>query len=344
LKILVCGSEGRLMSEVIPHLLAAGHEVWGIDSCEKWGVQAKRRDYVFIRGNCASPEVMRPLLEGVDGVIQATATLAGVIGFHRRAADILSNDLSAHANVLRLSVQAKVGRVVYVSSSMVYERHTSQPLREDDEELRLARTDYGLSKLVGERMSLAFWNQYRLPYTIWRPFNVIDPQEAGSDDVGVSHVFADFTHRLVGRQQNPLEILGNGCQTRSFAHIREIGEAIARFSFAPSTLNEVFNLGNPELITMRELAQKIYQKAQKRGLIRSSRPLEFKPLPVVETDVKQRVGDFTKARRALGWEARIGIDEAIEECLDCFVAHRTMAAACASRAISSSEEHVLRAL
>lgn len=327
MKVLVCGSEGRLMSSVIPHLVAAGNEVTGVDTCEKWGYRAARRDYRFVTGDCSNPETIRPLLKGTEGVIQATATLAGVVGFHRRAADILTNDLAAHGNVLRLSVSAGVRRVVYISSSMVYEQCTLQPLAEDSEGSRLPQTDYGLSKLVGERMSKAYWNQYGLSFTIWRPFNIIDPGEAGSDDPGVSHVFADFIHRLIARQQNPLDILGDGEQVRSFAHIREISQAIAQFSFAPATRNQTYNLGNPEATTMKSLAEKIFTKACQRKMIRRQGPLEFKFLPVVETDVRQRIGDFTKAGRELGWKAQINLDRSIDDCLDAYVAQQTVSAA-----------------
>lgn len=314
------------MSAVIPHLLEAGHEVTGVDTCEKWGFHATRRDYRFMAGDCSNPDVIRPLLKGIHGVIQATATLAGVVGFHRRAADILTNDLAAHGNVLRLSAAAGVRRVVYISSSMVYEQCTTQPLAEDSEGSRLPQTDYGLSKLVGERMSKAYWTQYGLPFTIWRPFNIIDPGEAGTDDPGVSHVFADFIHRLVIHQQNPLDILGDGLQVRSFAHIQEISLAIAQHSFSPLTQNKVYNLGTPETTTMRDLAKKIFEKARRRGLIHSESPLQFRTLPVVETDVKQRIGDFTKARHELNWKASIGLDESIERCLDAFVSNQTVAA------------------
>src|ERR1035437_4946759 len=124
MKLLICGSEGRIMSATIPFLLDAGHEVIGLDTCEKWGQKkpSSSNYYRFIRGSCADPGLLRPLLKGVDGVIQAAATLFGVMGFHRRAADILSNDLNAQQTVLRLSSEAGVSRVVYMSSSMVYER------------------------------------------------------------------------------------------------------------------------------------------------------------------------------------------------------------------------------
>jgi len=266
---------------------------------------------------------MSPLLKGIEGVIQAAATLYGVVGFHRHGADILGRDVAAHANVLRLSVAAGVQRVVFISSSMIYEQCASEPHYEEDGEWPpLPRTDYGLSKLVGERLSKAYWHQYGLPFTIWRPFNVIDPDEAGTDVPGVRHVFADLIHRLVVRQQNPVEILGDGNQVRSFVHIREVAQAIADYSFDPRTLNETYNLGSPETVSVKELAERIFHKARARGFIRDSRPLSFISLPVAATDIRRRVGCFSKAEKELGWRATISLDEALEYCLDSLLIRR----------------------
>lgn len=317
MKVLVCGSEGRLMSGVIPHLLEAGYEVIGIDNCAKWGERKISRDYWFVPGDCCDPTVLRPLLKGVDGVIQAVASLYGVIGFHRRPADILTNDVGAHQTVLRLASLGGVGRVVFVSSSVVYERCSREPYREEQaDESGLPQTDYGLSKIVGERLSRAYCRQYGLPFTIWRPFNVFDPMEDGSDDVGVSHVFADFIHRLVFRQQNPLDILGDGYQLRSFVHIEEVAQAIAQFSFDPDTLNQTYNLGREEVVTMRELARQIHEKACSHDLLRNSWPLEFRCLPVPRTDVRRRIGSFEKAEKELGWKSRRSLDSMLEERMD----------------------------
>ena len=318
MKLLVCGSEGRLMSWVIPRLLELGHDVIGIDNCVKWGEQKIHRAYQFVSGNCSDPAVVRPLLQGVDGVIQAVASLYGVVGFHRYPADILTNDLGVHQTVLRLASMAAVQRVVFVSSSVVYEQCSCEPFREEfADECVLPQTDYGLSKIAGERLSKAYWKQYGLPFTIWRPFNVFDPIEDGSDDVGLCHVFADFIHRLVFRQQNPLDILGDGYQRRSFVHIQEIAEAIAAFSFDPRTLNETYNLGRDEVVTMRELARQIYEKACAHGLLGNGRALQFRCQPVPRTDVRRRVGSFEKVNRELGWKATRSLDTMLEERMAC---------------------------
>jgi UDP-glucose 4-epimerase len=317
MKLLVCGSEGTILSATIPLLLAAGHEVTGVDSCKKWGEIPKKRDYRLFVGDCADPVALRPLMRGVDGVIQGVATLFGVVGYHERAAEILTNDITAHQTTVRLAAEFGVERVVFLSSSVVYEQSRHEPHREVEVEFAgIPRTDYGISKLVNERISQAYSRQRNLPFTIWRPFNVINPEEEAEESPGYSHVFADLLHRIVERRQNPLEILGDGRQVRSFLHVREAAEAIAKFSFDARTKNAIFNLGRDEPITMRSLASRFYRKTVDRGMIPDAGPLAFRSIPVVETDVKRRVGSFEKMARELNWQSSISLDESLDDCLD----------------------------
>jgi UDP-glucose 4-epimerase len=323
MKILVCGSEGTILAKTIPLLLEAGHEVIGVDTCKRWGETPKRRDYRLFVDDCCDPEVMRPLLRGVEGVIQGVATLYGVVGYHERAAEILTNDISAHQTAVRLAAEAGVGRFVFLSSSVVYEQSRHEPHREEEVEFAgIPRTDYGISKIVNERTTRAYGRQRNLPFTIWRPFNVINPEEEAEASPGYSHVFADLLYRLVVRRQNPLDILGDGRQVRSFLHIREAAEAIARFSFDAHTRNEIFNLGRDEPITMRSLASRLYRKAVDRGLVPDAGPLAFRSIHVVETDVKRRVGSFDKMERELGWKSAISLDESLDDCLDALEGRR----------------------
>jgi nucleoside-diphosphate-sugar epimerase len=317
MKLLVCGSEGRILSKTIPLLLAAGHEVIGVDTCRKWGAPSDRRDYRLVVADCSDPAVLRPLLCGIEGVIQGVATLYGVIGFHDRASDILMNDIAAHQTTVRLAAEAGVGRVVFLSSSIVYEGAPREPHREEDtDDAAIPRTDYGISKLVNERISQTFARDRNLPCTIWRPFNVIDPEEQAAETAGYSHVFADLLDRIVCGRQNPLDILGDGRQIRSFLHIREAAEAIAQFSFDPRTHNQIYNLGRDEPVTMEELARRIYRKAVDRRIIPHAGLLRFRPVPVVKTDVKRRVGSFEKMARELNWHSSISLDQSLDECLE----------------------------
>ena len=330
MKLLLCGSEGTILSQAIPHLLAAGHEVTGIDTCKKWGQRPKRRDYRLYIGDCTDPSVMRSLLHGVEGVIQGVATLYGVVGYHEHAAEILTNDIAAHQTTLRFAADAGVSRVVFLSSSVVYEQSRHEPHREEEVEFAgIPRTDYGISKIVNERISRAYGRQRNLPFTIWRPFNVINPAEEGEESPGYSHVFADLLHRLVVMRQNPLQILGDGRQVRSFLHVREAAEAIARFSFDERTKNEIYNLGRDEPITMKSLATRLYRKAVERGLIPEAGSLAIRSVSVVDTDVKRRIGSFEKMARELNWVSSISLDESLDDCLDALESRRHTVAALA---------------
>lgn len=304
------------MQATIPYLLTEGHEVIGVDNFARYGKVQRQRDYEFVEGDLTDPALAQRVAASVDGVIQAAATIYGVAGFHRYPATILSNDLVVHANVLRASVDAKVQRVAYISSSMVYERCTRIPSREGDpDEADVPRTDYGLSKLLGERMSRAFAREFDIEYVIWRPFNIVTPYEEADDEIGISHVFADFIDALCLRRENPLRIIGDGEQVRCFTWIEDVASAIGRHSFEARSRNQVFNLGNPEPITMRELARLIFRRAQDATLLPADETLDFTSLPAPDDDVRERVPDISNARNVLGWLPTVGADEALHRCV-----------------------------
>lgn len=317
MKVLVTGSEGSLMQAVIPVLLAEGHEVTGVDNFARHGRIDRSRAYAFVEGDLTDPATVDRVMQGVEGVIQGAATLYGGGAFHHYPASILSNDLTLHANILRAARRRGVARVAYISSSMMYERATRVPSAEEDaEQFGIPATDYGLSKLVGERMSRAFWQEFGLEYVLWRPFNIITPWERGDVQIGKSHAFADFIEAICVRRERAIPIIGDGEQVRCFTWIDDVAEAIARFSFRDEARNDAFNLGNPRPITMKELARAIFRRAQDRGLFPPDAALTFRPRPAIDGDVRRRIPDVAKVKRVFGWEARVDVDEALDRCVD----------------------------
>ena len=317
MKVLVAGSEGSLMQRVIPLLLEAGHEVLGCDHMLRYGEVQRRRGYEFRQCDLCSEAEAAQVIAGVDVVLQSAAQVYGTRGFHSRGADILSADVRLHTNLLRESVRQGVQRFVYVSSSVVYEKAEALPLAEGDvEDILPPSSDYGLSKLVGERLCAAYQRDYGLPYTIWRPFNIITPQEEADAVQGMSHVFADFIALLLLRRQNPLDIIGTGHQTRCFTWIDDVAAPMAQQLASESTRNQVFNLGSTEQVTMRDLAERIYAKGVERGAIAPGGVLQFNCLPAHPADVQRRVPDIRKAMELLGWQPRVGLDEALDRCIE----------------------------
>ncbi len=317
MRVLVTGSEGSLMQWVIPKLVADGHEVTGVDNFFRYGRSERERDYEFVEGDLTDEGLVRSLVADKDVVIQAAARIFGVKGFHKYPADILSRDVLLHQHILWQAMQQQVEKVVYISSSMVYERCETVPSYEEEvDEQRIPYTDYGLSKLMGERLCRAFEQQYGIDYTIWRPFNIITPLEEAEEEQGIAHVFADFIERLLVEGKNPLPILGDGEQVRCFTWIDDVASAIATHLDDPLASGETFNLGNPRPTTMKELARKIFDLGKRKGFDIPGETLEFDHKAVYADDVRVRVPAIEKARRVLGWEPSISLDEALEICVE----------------------------
>ena len=316
------------MQAVIPQLLSQGHEVRGVDNFVRYGRLDRDRRYEFREGDLIDRDFAASVMQGVDGIIQAAARIYGVGGFHKYPAQILSHDVALHQNVLWEALNQGVRRVVYISSSMVFERCEKHPSAEEDVfQSMVPLTDYGLSKLVGERLSLAFHKQYGLEFVIWRPFNIITPYETAEDEQGISHVFADFISNIVMKKLNPLPIFGDGEQVRCFTWIDDVASAIASYSFSQEACNNTFNLGNPEPLTMKQLAQLIYEEAVRMGLLAEHNGgLTFRTSGAFEDDVRVRIPDVSKADELLHWRAKVPVQEALRRCL--VIHHRTAGPAC----------------
>lgn len=321
-KILVTGSEGSLMQAVIPLLLNAGHTVIGVDNLFRHNERLNlAKGYLFENVELTNQFDVDALIgqHKPDYIIQAAARIFGVGGFNKYCADILYNDVTLHGHILEAAKDWNVKRVIYISSSMVYEncpQDVYRPVHEDQPDFYPApKTEYGMSKYVGERLSLAYRKQYNLDYTIWRPFNIITPYEKSDGDVGISHVFADYIKNIVVDKKKVLPIIGDGRQIRCFTWIDEVAEAIANHSFSDDTRNEVFNLGNKEPISMTELALTIRDIAIEKGMIDDG-TIKFETIANYENDVRVRVPNVKKAKEMLGWEAKIKIDESISRCLE----------------------------
>ena len=316
MRILVTGSEGSLMQSVIPKLIKNGHSVIGVDNFSRYGKIERVRNYELIIGDLTDTNLVDKVTSNIDLIIQGAAIIYGVKGFHRYPADILGKDVTLHKNILSAALKNKVKKVVYISSSMVYERAENVPSEETDiDSMLIPLTDYGLSKLVGERLSIAYHNQYGLDFTIWRPFNIITPYEKAENEIGFSHVFADFIDRIIVKEENPLRVIGSGEQIRCFTWIDDVSDAIANFSTDSRSDNKIFNIGNPRPISMINLAKEIHSIAIKKNLIKNN-PLTFTSIDAPKDDVQIRIPSIDKISKEFNWLPKISLDNALTICID----------------------------
>ncbi len=314
MKILITGSEGSLAQIVIPTLIKKGHEIIGVDNFARYGHIERERNYELITGDLGDTAVVKSIFSKYefDAVFHFAALIYGVVGFHKKPADIIADNNLTTINLLKFGHE-RMKRFIYLSSSMVYERSMKWPHSEGDtEDIPVMSTSYGLSKYIGERVAQSFHEQYGVDYVIWRPFNIITPFEAPEEE-GFSHVFADMIDKILVQKQNPVNVFGDGEQIRCFTNIYDVAESLAQFSLRDEATNQVFNIGNSEPTTIKELASKIVTIGKKYGLLPEDYELTFNHQSIYADDVKKRVPDVSKIKKLFGWEAKLMIDGSLEQ-------------------------------
>jgi len=306
--IVVTGGCGFIGSEVVRQLLAKGQRVRVIDNLSKPSSRVPE-GVEFVNADLADPASAREHFRGARACINLAAKIGGIGYFHKLPATILAENNQIYSSTFEAAVQHRLERMIFVSSSMVFESATAFPSREDELlSMPPPFTAYGFSKLIGEWYCRAFHDQHRLPYTIARPFNAIGPEEEAGEVVGDAHVIPDLIKKVLAGQ-HPLELLGDGNQTRCFTHVRDIARGIVMAMDSAAAVNEDFNLGTSEETTMLGLARRIHE------LCAPGRSFEVKYVPGFPSDIRRRVPDGSKAKRMLGWEPQITFDEGLRECI-----------------------------
>ena len=310
-RVLVTGGAGTIGSAVVRRLLS--------DSSWEVRIADHREAPVWMRQGCeirtADLRRLDAAGEAVDGcshVIHLAAIVGGIANFHKLPFTLFEVNNALTGALTHAAVDHEVERFLYVSSSMVFERATEFPTTEAHlEHCPAPRSAYGFSKLAGEVYTRAAHDQHGLRYTICRPFNAYGPGELPDrDEPGIAHAVPDLIHKaLTGRR--PLEIFGSGKQTRTITHVDDIADGIVTAMAAPAGENEDFNISASEELTVAELARIIWEAC-------GNDPEEFElaHLPSFPVDVERRWPSVEKARRLLGWEARVDLRDGIAETVE----------------------------
>jgi len=167
-----------------------------------------------------------------------------------------------------------------------------------------ARSCYDEAKRFGEALTMAYRRRYGLKVIIARIFNTFGPRMRKHD----GRVVPNFIQQALAG--DPLTVYGDGSQTRSFSYISDLVEGLMEVMFSKRTEGEVVNLGNPEELTVLELAHLI------RKMCKSRSEIIFLPLP--EDDPLQRKPDITKAKKLLNWEPKVSLKEGLRQTIAWF--------------------------
>ena len=326
MKVLVTGSAGFIGGYLVEELLGKGYEVVGVDNHSKYGPITKSYDshpnYKLIVGDARDVDLMTSAMMDCEHVIAGAALIGGITYFHAYAYDLLATNERIMASTcdaaIRAHRQGKLKKVTYLSSSMVFESTDHWPSAEGDErKIAPPLSSYGFQKLAVEYFAKAAWDQYKLPYTIVRPFNCVGVGEmralgevevlSGNVELAMSHVVPDLVQKIL-KGQDPLHILGGGDQVRHYTYGGDLARGIVLAMESEAAHNEDFNLSTAQGTTVLELAEAIWRKIKGPDV-----PFRYSSDPGYEYDVQKRVPSVAKAKEVLNFEALTTLDELLDE-------------------------------
>ena len=304
---LVTGGAGFIGSHLVEALLARGQRVRVLDdfSSGRREFLPRHAELEVITGDIRDPEAVRRALAGVE-VVFHQAALRSV---PRSVEDPWAyHDVNA-TGTMRLLLAAReagIRRVVFASSSSVYGNQLVLPLHEALRPVPIS--PYGASKLIGEHYGANFSLHYGLETVSLRYFNVFGPRQDPTSEYAA--VVARFI--LAARQGQPLEVHGDGQQTRDFTYVSNVVDANLVAAEASGVGGEVFNIACGQQLSILDIA---------RGLEKVlGRPLATRHTPPRAGDVRDTLADVSKARERLGYRPRVGFPEGLRRTVAAFSA------------------------
>ena len=305
MRFVISGGAGFIGSHLCDRLIAEGHSVVALDNCITGSfanLEGLRGHPQFEYREC---DVTRPFdVEGVvDGVLHL-ASLASPRDYLNHPIETLETGSIATHRMLDLALQHNAAFLL-TSTSECYGDPAVHPQVETywgNVNPVGPRSCYDESKRYAEAVTMAFHRVHGLRTRIARIFNTYGPRMQLHDG-RVVPAFIDQALR-----GEPLTIFGEGKQTRSFCYVSDLVDGLYRLFFSEETYP--VNLGNPLELTILEFAERI------RRLTGVQAPIVFQPLP--EDDPKQRRPDIGKARRLLGWEPKVSLEDGLRETVEFF--------------------------
>jgi UDP-glucose 4-epimerase len=326
MKILVTGAAGFISGYLIQELLNGGHEVVGLDNFSKYGPVEKsyhkHPHYAFTHGDAKDVDLLKALLSDCDHFVAAAAMIGGISYFHEFAYDLLAENERITAASFDAAIWAhrrrKLSKITVLSSSMVFESTNEFPTPEGAERrCPPPRSTYGFQKLATEFFVQGAWEQYRLPYTIARPFNCVGIGErralcdreimSGNVRLAMSHVVPDLAQKIF-KGQDPLHILGSGAQARHYTYGGDLARGIRLCIEQEAATNQDFNLSTSVRTTVLELSELIWRKIHG-----SAMPFRYVSDPAYEYDVQERSPATGKAAQLLGFRATTSLADILDE-------------------------------
>jgi UDP-glucose 4-epimerase len=311
MRALITGGAGFIGSHLAEALIMQGHDVVVLDDLSTGRLEnvahfSSSDTFRCVVGSATDASAVLPLVEQSDVVFHLAAAV-GVKLVCEEPIRTIHTNVDGTAVVLDAAARYRK-RVLIASTSEVYGKNESLPYREDAN-LVLGPPDktrwgYATSKLLDEFLALAYARERTLPVTVVRLFNTVGPRQ--SSRYGM--VLPNFVRWALANE--PIVVHGQGTQTRSFTWVGDVVWAMMTLVNEPRAAGEVFNIGNGEEISIRDLATRVCERTGSRSAIRYV-PYE-QAFDRSFEDMPRRVPDISKLRRMIGYEPRIQLDGIID--------------------------------
>ena len=312
MRILVTGGAGFIGSHLCERLIRDGHSVIAIDNFStgraiNLAKLERIQQFTLIEGSILDMGVLTPLIGDVDYVFHLAAAV-GVFNIVNNPLASLLTNIRGTENVLEAANSVKIP-VFLTSSSEVYGKNISDSLKESDDRVLgspvTLRWSYSEAKAIDESLAYAYFIEKQLETRIVRFFNTVGPRQLGAYGMVVPR----FIHSAINSE--PITIFGDGNQTRCFAHVYDVVDAVIAIAFADNTIGKVINIGNDFEISINNLAQKIIEE--------TSSSSEVLYVPYEEAyghgfeDMERRVPNIDLIKQLVGWKPRRDLSTIISD-------------------------------
>jgi UDP-glucose 4-epimerase len=311
-KVFITGGAGFIGSHLADRLIAGGHRVMVLDDLSTGSIANIEHligqvGFDYRIGSVMNAALVAELVDRCDITVHLAAAV-GVRLIVERPVHTIETNVHGTEVVLQ-AVARKNKRILIASTSEVYGKSSKITFAEDDDLVLGAtlhsRWAYACSKALDEWLALAYAREKKVPVTILRFFNTVGPRQTGRYGM----VLPTFAGQAV--QGEPITVYGSGDQSRCFAHVQDVVEAIIRLMETPQAVNEVFNIGSDREVTMNQLAAMVKAAAD------SDSPIVHLPYEEAYAngfeDMQRRMPDVRKLKRVTGFQPETTLEKIIAD-------------------------------
>ena len=312
MKILVTGGAGFIGSHLCERLVNEGHNVTAIDNFSTGHASNLERligvdGFKLIEGSILDTQTLTPRIKESEYVFHLAAAV-GVFNIVNNPLESLLTNIRGTENVLEAAYETKTP-VFLTSSSEVYGKNVSDSLKESDDRVLgspvTLRWSYSEAKAIDESLAYAYFVEKHLETRIVRFFNTVGPRQLGAYGMVVPR----FVKAALSNE--PITIYGDGNQTRCFAHVFDVIDAVIAIAFAENTVGKVINIGNDYEISINDLAKKIIDETGSKS--------EIVYVPYAEAygdgfeDMERRVPNIDLINQLVGWKPQRDLSTMISD-------------------------------